>query len=540
MSLDTTTYSSALIRTRSQDVSEFCQDWSGGEDSFMRPTLIAPNQAQHLVNIIVRDNYEARTRQGADSIPTAQTKPIANVDSIYSLRYFDTPTYHQLLASASVGSTPKFLKYETGAWTDLSGSWAPAAADSRVAMAQLVNKVLITDGVGQGQSYDGATFTATGAAGNTNFPIGATILMSFTSRMFASGVPASPQTIWISNFLDFSAGNWNGTTRSFDIGDGDGDPIVALAPMQQNTFAVLKRNSVWLVQANPALDDGTNTIKTFAAKQTVADGIGCVGRDAWCNYGNDVLFMAQDGVRSVQRMEAAAGQWQLTSPISQPIQPYIARINQAAWDKICAIKYQEFAFFFVPLDNSTTNNYVLVYNGRLQRWMGVWTNWTARCVEVTRFSGAQRFVFGDTAGYVNQWKDNSSNTDDLTYFDNGIGYPTAVWIRSLQFGDMINTKTAYTTSIKFTAGDASLSLQLFYDGVLVKTWAGSSTPTGDILGVDVLPFLLASTSPVKVNKGCRGLKPFQECYIAIESQTGWWWLRSVEMTAMLNPLKESV
>jgi hypothetical protein len=319
--------------------------------------------------------------------------------------------------------------------------------------------------------------------------------------------------------------------------------------MQGFTMAVLKRNSVWLLTTNPALDDGTNTVTTFAANQAISSGIGCVGRDAWCVYGNDVLFMAQDGVRSVQRMQAAAGQWQLTSPISQPIQPYISRINQAVWSKIVAIKYQEFAFFFVPMDNSTTNNFCLVYNGRLQKWIGAWTGalnssmayttWTANCVEVTRFLGTQQLVFGDTFGFVNGWKDLSSNTDDNTYLDNGVGFPTQVWTRSFQFGEPINSKTVYNTILRFSAGNASLALSWVADTAVAKSWKGNFAPTGDILGVGTLPFLLESTIPIKVIKGIRGLPAFNEAYISIQSFTGWFWLKNIVATAYLNPAKEA-
>ena len=524
---------------------EYVQDFSGGEDSFRRSTLIDGNQCQHLLNVMVRDNYEERTRPGADALPTAKTPPLAGALQIYALRYFQTAAHQQLLASVNVAGTGHLVKYEGGAWADLNGLGSfpggfPSAANDRLAMAQGVDTMLISDGASQGVIWDGAAFTQTGAPGNTNFPIGATILCFFQGVMWAAGVSTAPDTIWMSLILNFAAGGWNGTTRSFRIGGGDGDPIVAIAPMQGSTMAVLKQNSVWLLTYSPANDTSVGAAATACtANQAMSYGIGCVGRDAWCVYGNDVLFMAQDGVRSVQRMQAAAGQWQLTAPISQPIQPYIARINPAAWAGIVALKYQEFAFFFVPLDNSLTNNYVLVYNGRLQKWLGAWTNWTATCVEMTRFNGQTHFVFGDTAGMVNQWKDQSSNTDDSTYLDNGLPYPTQVNTRSFQFGEAVNNKSAYSTVLRFSSGNAALNLGWYADTVLAKTWNGSFNPTGDILGVDTLPFLLESTGPVKVTKGIRGLPAFNEAYISITSNSGWFWLKNIICSAFINPLKET-
>src|SRR5579872_1214212 len=92
----------------------FSQDWSGGEDSFRRASLIDDNQAQHLLNVWVRDNYEARTRPGADSIPAVNTPIAGGITSVGKLRYFETQTYAQLLAIAAAGATPKFYAYQGG------------------------------------------------------------------------------------------------------------------------------------------------------------------------------------------------------------------------------------------------------------------------------------------------------------------------------------------------------------------------------------------------------------------------------------------
>lgn len=530
---------------------ELVQSFDGGVDMFRRSTLIDPNQSQLFVNVIVRDNYESRTRMGADAIPTVNAKPKVGTTAVRALRYFSTSQYSQLLASLDVGGSPGFAKFEGNAWTDLTSSWAPSASDARPAMAQGIEKVLISDGVGVPQIYDGAMFTATGTGTPANdAPLGCTILCWHTVRMFASGVAGNPDTIWVSNLLDFSDGQWSTTNRSFQIGGGDGDAIVALASMQSSVLCVLKQNSVWLVNTDPTFDsvDTPKQINGFTAAAVpgnIGTYVGCVGRDAWCAYENDILFMGQNGVYSVQRMQAAAAQWQLSTPISQPIQPLIERINESAWDKIVATKFEEFAFFFVPLDNSLFNNAVLVYNGRLQRWMGAWmdtkanaSTWTGLCTEVTRFTNKPRLVFGDNAGRVNQWKNNLTVTDDTTYTDNGLGFGTKVWTKSWQFGDAICNKTGYNLQVRFTAGNANVNFSWVCDNVVLKTWTGEFQPTGDILGVGTLPFLLASDAPSLFPEGVRGLPEFNEAYLRIESDTGWFFLRSVAAGSFQNPLSE--
>lgn len=519
------------------------QDFSGGEDSYRRATLIDPNQCQHLLNVWVRDNYEARTRPGADALPTAGTLPIAGATAIRSLKFFYTPTVQQLLACVDAGGTPKFVGYQGGAWSDFTNLWHTTSSNNRPAMEQGIDKMLIADGVSP-VIWDGTTITTTGGGtvGN-DVPQGATILCWHTARMFASGVSTDPDTIWVSNLLAFTDGNWNSTTRSFRIGVGDGDPVVAMASMQTTVLCVLKQNSVWLINTDPSQDSvsAPTTINGFTAAAVPGNlcyGIGCVGRDAWCSYANDVLFMAQDGVRSVQRMQAATGQYQLSAPLSQPIQSYIERINRNAWGGIVAKSYLEFVFFFVPLDNSATNNFVLVYNARLQKWMGAWTNWTGLCCDVARFSGSPRFVFGDASGRVNQWKDLANGTDDGTYLDNGAAYPTQVWTRSYQFQELITNKTGYDLIVRFTDGNAQVSFTWMGDLAILKQWVGSFAPDGDILGVDVLPFLLQADAPTKLPYGIRGLPDFNEAFLKMETQRGWFWLRSVSASSFINPLAE--
>jgi hypothetical protein len=527
---------------------ERVESFSGGEDSFRRSTLIDPDQSQHLLNVIVRENFDARTRPGADALSGAAI----DAGIVQGLRFFQKPTSGSQLSQLIAGCNGKTWKWDGATWTQLS-AWSPHADDNRLAMEQGIDTLLISDGVGIAQIWDGTNFKAGDTIsidnahdniGNPgqNCPIGASILCWHTSRMFASGVALYSDTIYVSNLLAFSAGKWNATTRSFQVGTGDGQPIMALASMQNFTLCVFKSNSVWLLNTDPASDaTGVAGVSGWTAVQAgaITDGIGIVGRDAWCNYENDILFMAQDGVRSVQRMQAAAGQWQLTTPLSQPIQPLIDRINRNYWHKIQAVKYAEFAFFFVPLDSSLTNNFVLVWNGRLGKWCGAWSNWSGLSVEVTRFNNIQKLVFGDDTGKVNEWKDSESITEDSTYLDNAVGYPTQVWSRSFVGGDLICDKSAFSTTLRFTYGNAVVNMTWVADLSEVRTWSANPHPSGDILGEALLPFLLSTVFPVTVKRGLRGTPDFNEAYLKIESKEGWFSLRNITVGSFTNPIRES-
>ena len=526
-------------------------DFSGGQNSFIRSTLIPANAYQKGVNAIVRDNYEFRTRPGADAITgnpaiPGNTPPPAN-STCMGLYYYDTPDFEQLVcASSTGGGTLTISVYQGGAWA--TNAYTPA--NSRLAMEQGIDQLMVSDTQNPIVIYDGTNFTpaitGAGVVGNNDPPLGASILTFHQGCMFASGIPPINQsnqyertaifadTVMVSNSLAIGAGQWNNTTRSFRVGDGDGQAVVAMASIQDQVLCCFKSDSIWLVNTL----DTSNTFN-FSADQVTASlsqGIGIVGRDAWCAYGNDLLFMAQDGIRSVQRMQAAAGQWQLSAPLSLPIQDVIQTINWAYAYGIVAQKYQEFAFFFVPTGASTVNNTVIVYNGRLNVFVGTFTNWNGTEVTVSRFSAVNRLVFGDTSGNVNMWKDYADPTTDQTYMDNGVGYPTTLWTRSFQHNDFNLGKQPDHVTLRFTAGNATITATLVCDLEDQNSWTVAPAPTGAILGVTtILPFLLSSVKPSVWKKSVRTAPPANEAYIVLSSPAGWWWSRQIMLDAFANP-----
>ena len=109
----------------------------------------------------------------------------------------------------------------------------------------------------------------------------------------------------------------------------------------------------------------------------------------------------------------------------------------------------------------------------------------------------------------------------------------------MQFGDALINKTSYNCVSRFTAGNATINLKWVPDLETARSWNAAVEPVGDILGTDVLPFLLQSQTPAKFNKGLRGLVDFNEAFCKVETTGGWFFLRSLVFGAMMNQLKES-
>jgi hypothetical protein len=250
-----------------------------------------------------------------------------------------------------------------------------------------------------------------------------------------------------------------------------------------------------------------------------------------------VFFMAQDGVRSLQRMQAAAGQWQLSAPLSQPVQRYIDRINWNYASEIVAGSYREFVFFAVPLDSSAVNDAVLVFNTRLGKWMGCWTGWTVSNFVKSRFDGQEVFHFSDNIGQVWYWKHSEAADSAGTYLDDGEPIQSEIWTRSFQFGEPINTKSGYNATLRFSAGYGTATVEALLDLASARKSATQVKADGDILGVDRLPFTLASVKPFKVTVNLRSLPQFYEMYLKIVMTSGWMRMRNLTLSAFPNALE---
>jgi len=525
------------------------RNFGGGVDMYRPASEIGDNQSSLMQNVVVKDNFACRTRAGFDlaagvggtSFSTIVTSPSA----VQGMFYYNKASYSKLL----VAENGKLYSWDNTNWADLSQTFTNSIVD--VSMEQGVDKLMITDGQSYPKFFDGTTFTPYTSADST-FLNGVSILCWSTGRMLASGNPAYPDTIFFSHMLDFapkSAGtsNWDLSTQSTRIGNGDGQAIVALAAMQNANVAVLKENSVWLLNMTSANTSASNPIANWSAQEQgdlVGSGVGCVGKNAWCVYQNDLLFMSQDGVQSLQRMQAAAGQYQLTSPLSLPIQPLIDRINWSQSQSIKAVKYRNLAIFFVPLDSSTFNNYALVWNGRIAQWTGYWTNVNAESACVTRFNNTVELYVGDgsvnaTKGYVNKWKDAVVLEDiNTTYQDNGVDIPCELDTRSFIFGNFDANKKMRAALFRFNKGDATVLFNAVFDLADVDDWNNSITGTGDILGTDILPFQLESFSPVQVYRGLEGLGYCNEVYFKISCTAGWFEIRNIMASAFMKSIRD--
>ena len=97
---------------------------------------------------------------------------------------------------------------------------------------------------------------------------------------------------------------------------------------------------------------------------------GAVGKDAVVQVGSDVVFLSSKrGVTSL----GIADSGKVTAidlPLSDPIQPLINRINWNYAQNSCLAFHNNRLYVAVPLDGSTINNAILVYDFLAKAWAG--------------------------------------------------------------------------------------------------------------------------------------------------------------------------
>jgi hypothetical protein len=135
--------------------------------------------------------------------------------------------------------------------------------------------------------------------------------------------------------------------------------------MRNSIFYVNVGNNRYITGA-PLADDSRIS--------TLATDIGCLAKKSVVQAGGGVFFLSDNGVYFLQPQPASAESMKLltmSDPISAPIDDVIQRINRNYAGNAVATYWNNRYYLAVPLDNSTVNNTVLVYNFILKNWESV-------------------------------------------------------------------------------------------------------------------------------------------------------------------------
>jgi hypothetical protein len=505
-----------------------------GVDSFTRNTILPNEISPVMENAITKDNAQPQTRYGFISLNDAAF----DAAKAQGLGWFDAYVNGAAVQLLVVAANAAMYKWDGAAKTALAG-YTPSNATALVEMAMGINKLYLVDGVQDLFSFDGTTFAKidSTAPANQNSaggpPKAAGIILWHTGlkRLLLSGVATNPDTVWASDILNASLGAWDWIKWSFQASGGEGEAVTALFELPQGTLGVGKSNSIKIYSTPAGAASIGNWELIYEAK-----GIEIVGKRAFVCAGNDTHIFTQEGVRSIARMAGSGGDFEVSAPLSQPMQTYINRINWAYASKIAGTKYKNFILWAVPLDNATEPDYVLVYNIRLNAWCGVWKSLSPCCFGRTAFAAVERLVLGDNNGRVKVWKDYADETLSATFQDDATDIATLFRTKSFCFAEPESPKDGEFYWAEFSPDSQGLvSVGIYLDETLARTDVHNLAQIQNQLPVN-LPFDLASLKPTTKVESLIGLENFKEEYFEFTSTAGKLALKRFVSGAFINPL----
>ena len=242
----------------------------------------------------------------------------------------------------------------------------------------------------------------------------------------------------------------------YRISAGTADSLVGVEPFAEDNLLVFMRHSIHLIKgiSGSLLDTSVNLI---------TKEVGCVARKSIVQIGNQVLFLSDNGVYA-----AAFGDlYNLRGagvPLSEPINPLIGRINRNYAQNAVAAYYNNRYYLAVPLDSSTVNNALLVYNFLNQGWESIDTTgqnaWEINQLIVGDTGGLSKLYVVGSLGAIHIIDGREDNKDNLTLYA-GIGaqaYPISSYATTRQFtmGTLDRKKfSSYELHVESSASQSS-------------------------------------------------------------------------------------
>lgn len=462
----------------------------GGQLSYAKARLLKPDQASLLQDCEVEITGEISTRFGTTQLGGT----VGSGTKIDALAFMNAPNYSYEIAVS--GNTIYRLNGAT--WQSI-GALTVADLPS---ITQGNHKVYFASG-GDIYQWDGVSLTNLSGDLATNAPRNVSMLRWHTNRLFAAGPSIKaystdanpiPDALFASYFLD--ASTWGDAVKQvpdkisgmLEIGGGDGQPITALTAWTNFNLVVFKRRSVYVVQADPTIGLSDMVV------QQVHPTVGCVARRSAIQVGADILFLADDGIRSLQQVVGSDQQHELSVPLSFPVQDVINRVNWTAAASATATFWRNRYIIALPLDGSTTNNYLLVFNTVTKSWQGTWTNLPINTFAVRESGNIPRLMMGlSTDKLVIEYLDyvNPSNWITSTFQDyNSTQVQPRVKTRAFLMEDVLGMKLAFGGEIEWNNSSGQLVVTPILDEVSKDSFT-IDIPSGGFSIPFTPPFTLA-------------------------------------------------
>lgn len=498
--------------------------FNGGMVSNNRASKLSNTQFSEGINFDIDQLGQVTTRRG---VALQGVSPTGS--SIQGLGYFDTPSFEYLLEVANT----KLYRFDGSAWSAAISGYTANSASLKIDFAQLINFMYFVDGNGPAQRYDGTSITSgTASWGVTTVPPnGCSGICTHQNRLIVWGDPSNPQYLYISDIISSNFAS----TNLVQVGTGDGDNIIGCLSWISDQLLVFKERSIYVA-------DTSQGVGSSAALQRIHNTVGCVSKRTIKQIGadkvgQDVFFLARDGVRSVLTT-IQDGQQGITPPISYPINDWIQRINWGVASTSNAVYWNNRYLIALPIDSASTPNYVFVYHTINQSWSGYWLGWTPKIFCITGFAENPHLTFGDASGNVMQWLDYVPLTGEteVDYKDNGVDISSSITTKAYNFSQFQNNKIGHNVECEFFDSEAAINLYVNMDGsgpIQSISNFDSSLDPGFMVPFSV-PLVIAAGGVRRASNDLLQYGEFREIQLTVSSTSGKVALKTINLLAFLR------
>ena len=369
-----------------------------GLNSRDNPVNLGKNYVSKAQNIRM-DRGVATVRKGAERL----TQGSLVGQAIYGSCSYTTSSGQELIILAVSDGLYKYTPDTEALSAKISfpaGQTIANGDEVEMYQAQGIGYVYILRGFSKSVlRWDGTTtIVVPGVSSHTNYP-NSRHAIYYGNRHI---VQTDFNTISVSHYLRDNA--WS-NLDVFTINDGSSDTLVAICPWTLNEFVIFMRNSIFYASAGVGANAaGDPAQENDSYIKSLASDIGCIAKGSIVQAGGGILFLSDNGVYILNPAGAGNGAGNtpegmrlltIAEPLSAPISDVIARINFNAVDKAIATYWENRYYLAVPLDNSTVNNAILVYNFLNKAWESVDTYNPSQSIEdfVVAKKGNRRRMF---------------------------------------------------------------------------------------------------------------------------------------------------
>lgn len=367
-----------------------------------------PGAATRLVNFEVSPFGGYRRISGYKYIDATYNRP-AGTGAILGLFIYNDVIY--AARKKSSGTDYDVLKYVAGAgWSSVSLT-AGQSATNVVRIRGLNHSVtgnkslILTDGINYPMRLVDTSWTKLNGSTDVD---NASFAEAFKNRIFFAGMSQSPQ------LLVFTAPN---SDSNFTAASGAGSVNVGFDITGIKRF----RDNLYIFGKNDIRRLSGDSINSFVI-QEVSNSVGCVASDSIQEIGGDVIFLAPDGIRTVQGTERI-GDVELAT-ISKPIQQVLNLYDiNFTNEQLCSTVVREksqFRYMFGKATLTAVNTSGFLGGLRTSDQRTGWEFSELRGIQancaVSGFVGDDEYVLhGDHSGYVYRQEQGGTFQDDNVY-----------------------------------------------------------------------------------------------------------------------------